>query len=199
MEPSETGAHYDRVALWYRQNVAADYGLAALKRALKFVPARRAALDVGCGSEGRFLGVMKQEGFQAEGMDISSEMVRLVRERHPEVPLYAADICVWELPRQYSLITAWDSTFHLPLDRQEPVLRKLCAGLAPGGVLLFTCGGTEEPGEIAGGFAGEAFEYSTLGVGENLRLLRDCGCACRHLEYDQYPEKHVCVIAQKEP
>jgi SAM-dependent methyltransferase len=197
MEPSETASHYDRVAQWYQNTISKDYGLAQLDRAMKFVPCKGAALDVGCGSEGRFLDALKRQGFTPEGMDISGEMVRLVRKRHPGLTFHTADICTWDLPRKYILITAWDSTFHLPLDRQESVLRKLCAGLETGGILLFTCGGMDEPGEISGGFAGETFDYSSLGVEEFLRLLRECGCTCRHLEFDQHPEKHVYIIAQK--
>ncbi|MGM0632082.1 MAG: hypothetical protein ACQETO_02810 [Pseudomonadota bacterium] len=42
-----------------------------------------------------------------------------------------------------------------------------------------------------------------IGCGANgrfvdlLSLLGTFGCVCRHLEYDQYPEKHLYVIAQK--
>jgi hypothetical protein len=57
--------------------------------------------------------------------------------------------------------------------------------------------GSIGPEEISGGFEGETFDYSTLGVNEFLRLLMEFGCTCKHLEYDQYPENHVYIIAQK--
>ena len=65
------------------------------------------------------------------------------------------------------------------------------------GVLLFTCGGGTAPGEISGSFQGQTFDYSTLDVDEFLRLINELGCSCKHLEYDQYPENHVVIIAQK--
>jgi hypothetical protein len=34
----------------------------------------------------------------------------------------------------------------------------MCAGLAAGGILIFTCGGIEELSEIKGDFRGEDFE-----------------------------------------
>ena len=34
-------------------------------------------------------------------------------------------------------------------------------------------------------------------VDEFLRLLIEFGCTCRHVEYDQFPENHVYIIAQK--
>lgn len=198
MHPSITAASYDRLAQWYDRTVAATYGLAQLQTALKFVKERKGpALDVGCGSTGRFIEELLQKGFLPEGLDASAEMLALARTRHPEVTFHHADICEWTPPRTYQFVSAWDSTFHLPLDQQEPVLRKLCDALAPGGVLFFTCGGTDTPGEITGVMEGEEMGYSTLGVDAFLQVLREQGCLCRHVEYDQYPEQHVYIVAQK--
>lgn len=198
MKPEETGSHYDRIALWWQQqHVDSIYGITALERAIKFVENRSSALDVGCGSSGRFIEVFVKNGFTPTGVDISPEMISLARQHHPNVTFYAADICTWEFPQKYDLISAWDSTFHLPLAQQKPVLQKMCDGLNPKGVVLFTCGGGRGEQEISGGFQGEEFDYSTLGVNEFLRLLSEYGCSCKHLEYDQHPENHVYIIAQR--
>jgi len=198
MKPEETGSHYDRIALWWqKQHVHSTYGIAALERAIKFVENKSTALDVGCGSSGRFIEAFIKNGLAPTGVDISSEMIALARQQHPEVTFYAEDICTWQLPQKYDMISAWDSTFHLPLAEQKPVLRKMCDGLNPKGILLFTCGGGVGPGEISGGFEGQTFDYSTLGVNEFLRIISESGCTCKHLEYDQYPENHVYIIAQK--
>lgn len=196
MDPAQTGSRYDRIALRWQENTPDSYGLEALDRALRFTENRRNALDVGCGSTGRFIRKMEACGFEVHGVDVSAEMVSLSRQRNPTAHFFVADICQWTLPRTYDLITAWDSIFHLPGESHDPVIRKLCAGLNSGGVLLFTCGGGDK-GEVAGSFWGEDFEYSTLGEVEFIRILRECGCLCRHLEYDQWPEKHVHLIAQK--
>jgi SAM-dependent methyltransferase len=198
MKPEETGSHYDRIALWWQErHLDSTYGIATLQRAIKFTENRSTALDVGCGSSGRFIEVLIKHGFTPSGVDVSAAMISLARQRHPDVAFYVADICTWQLPQNYDLISAWDSTFHLPLSEQKPVLKKMCEGLNPNGVLLFTCGGTTGPEEISGGFQGETFDYSTLGVDEFLRLISEFGCTCRHVEYDQFPENHVYIIAQK--
>lgn len=198
MKPEETGLHYDQIALsWQKRHIHSSYGIAALERAIRFVENKSSALDIGCGSSGRFIEVMIQHGFTPTGVDISAGMIALARQRHPEANFYVANICTWNFPRAYDLISAWDSTFHLPLIEQHPVLKKRCHGLNPGGILLFTCGGTLGTEEISGGFEDQSFDYSTLGVNEFLRLLIEFGCTCKHLEYDQYPENHVCIIAQK--
>jgi SAM-dependent methyltransferase len=196
MEPRQTAAHYDRIAGWIQQSTSPTYGLAALRRALAFTAGPGVALDVGCGPTGRFLTVLEEAGFAVEGLDASAEMLALARTRNAGATFHHADICEWEFSRAYDIVTAWDSIFHLPLDRQEPVLRKLCAGLAPGGVLLFTCGGVP-PGEISGEMQGLRFDYSTLGPERNVAILAEEGCLVRHLDFDQWPEGHVVVIAQR--
>jgi SAM-dependent methyltransferase len=198
MQMSDTAARYDQIAQrWQRDQRDSSYGIAQLERAIKFVAPQGFALDVGCGSSGRFIRVLTQHGFQAEGLDISQSMIDLARTLHPEITFYTADICEWEPPQRYSLISAWDSTFHLPIDQQAPVLQKLCRALEANGVLLFTCGGGHTSSEIAGTFHDLDFEYSTLGVDAFLQLLAAHACTCRHLEYDQYPANHVYMIAQR--
>jgi len=196
MTPRETGEHYDRIAGRWQQETSTDYGMSALERALRWVRQPGSALDVGCGSTGRFLQKMLESGFQIEGLDVSAEMIRLSRERVASANYHCADVSEWDPTIAYSLITAWDSTFHLPRELQQPVIEKLAAALEPGGVLLFTCGGGAA-GSISGSFWGEDFDYSTLGVEAFVQHLQAAGCFCRHVEYDQFPENHVVVIAQK--
>lgn len=198
MDPTETGHNYDALAAWWlAQMQDSTYGVAALERALTFVEEGREALDVGCGCEGRFFRALMERHFHCTGLDISGEMIALAARRYPQAVLEVGDICSWRLPQRYDVITAWDSTYHLPLDRQESVLQKLCEGLSRRGVLLFTCGGGEERGSVRGEFGGKSFEYSSLGVPEFARLLWRFGCAIQHMEYDQYPENHVYMIAKK--
>ncbi|MCC3427773.1 MAG: class I SAM-dependent methyltransferase [Microcoleus sp. PH2017_01_SCD_O_A] len=198
MDTEDTAARYDRIAHWWQtQHQDSLYGIPQLERAIQFTHKKQVALDIGCGSSGRFIKVLSEHGFQVEGLDISSEMIDLAKQLHPNIVFYRADICCWNPPKPYSLIVAWDSTFHLPLDMQESVMKKLCNALEPDGVLMFTCGGGHEAGEVSGTFQGQDFEYSTLGVNAFLKILSESQFTSLHLEYDQYPENHVYIIAQK--
>jgi SAM-dependent methyltransferase len=139
-----------------------------------------------------------QHGFQTEGLDISAEMISLARQRHPGLTFHQADISRWSFPHPYDLIVAWDSTWHLPLPLQVPVLETICGNLTAGGVHLFTTIGFDEPGDHGdSGYLGVPLAYSTLGIPRLLELLAKFNCVCRHLEFDQFPEKHLFVIAQK--
>ena len=62
---------------------------------------------------------------------------------------------------------------------------------------IFTTGGLDAPSEKVDSAMGPPMYYSTLGIPHTLRVLSDGGCVCRHLEYDQPPELHLHVIAQK--
>lgn len=198
MTPDQIAATYDDLAEhWDSPGFNRDNGIRQHERALQFLPRTGAALDVGCGSSGRFIDLLLERGFAVEGTDISSQMLARARRRHPGVTFHHADICAWRLPRGYDFITAWDSIWHVPLDRQLDVLRKLLAGLAPEGVMIFTTGGLEVPGEVTNPCLGKPLYHATPGIPAILRTLDASGCACRHLEYDQYPEKHVFIIAQR--
>jgi predicted TPR repeat methyltransferase len=140
---------------------------------------------------------LARHGLRTDGIDPSTAMIGLARDRHPEARLVHADICRWELPRSYDLIVAWDSTWHVPLGQLQPVLTKLCRGLAAGGVLVFTTGGTDVPSEKQDSCMGPPMYHATLGIPKTLQVLAASGCTCRHLEYDQRPEDHVYIIAQK--
>lgn len=198
MDPGEIGRSYDKVAQSWQNLPNKSYGIAQLERAIQFTKNRGHALDIGCGSEGRMIDLLLKHGFKPEGIDVSSQMIALARKKHPDVPFHHADICQWEFPRKYDFISAWDSTWHLPMEMQEPVLEKICNGLAPGGVHLFTTVGFNEPGDHGdSGAMGVPLAYGVLGIPNLLGLLTKFGCVCRHLEYDQHPEKHLYVIAQK--
>ena len=197
MTPTEIAASYDRIAGKWQEPGLQMNGLEAFKRALQFVPDGRFALDVGCGCSGRFVDLLQSRGFTVEGIDISGRMVALARERNPGVRFIHDDICTWKLPRKYDFIAAWDSTWHLPAPEQEPVLQKLCAGLNAGGILIFTTGGLDEPAEKLDSCMGPPMYYSVPGIPNTLGWLARSGCVCRHLEFDQYPEKHLYIIAQK--
>lgn len=198
MTPQQIAASYDAIAdHWDGADFNRANGIAQHERALRFLGRTGAALDVGCGASGRLMDLLLANGFTVEGLDLSTEMLRRARRRHPDLVFHQADICTWALPHAYDFISAWDSIWHVPQARQLPVLRKLLAGLTPGGVLIFTSGGVETAEEVTNPCLGQPLYHAAPGVPALLRTIEEAGCRCRHLEYDQYPEKHVYLIAQR--
>lgn len=197
MHPEETGRSYDQIAEDWLQPHLETNGIRQVERAIAFARNRGHALDVGCGCSGRFEKLLTNNGFEVEGVDISSRMIELARQQFPSVTFHHADISTWKIPRQYDVILAWDSIWHLPLGLQPAVMEKICGALTAGGVFVFTAGGLDEPDEKADSAMGPPVYYSTLGIPQILDLLGRSGCVCRHLEYDQFPKDHLLVIAQK--
>ena len=60
MTPQELGATYDYIApLYQRDMLHSDYGLSALRRAIRYCPIVGDALDVGCGVGGRMIDALQ--------------------------------------------------------------------------------------------------------------------------------------------
>lgn len=198
MQPAEIAGSYDSIAhRWLDPDLAMN-GIRQHEHALRFRAGGGLALDVGCGCNGRFFRLLENHGYDVEGLDVSAQMLALAKARNPGVTFHHADVCEWMPARQYDFITAWDSIWHVPLDRSESVLRRLCGALTPGGVFIWTTGGLDRPEEKLDSSMGPAVYYSVPGIPKTLQTIADAGCVCRHLEYDQLPEKHVFLIAQKE-
>jgi len=198
MSPIEiAGSYRQRADRWNGDAFPREDGIVQHRRAIAFVNAKCRAPDVGCGSSGRIIDLLQSGGFDVEGPDVSRRMIGLAQRRHPDVRFYHADICKWELPGEYDLISAWDSIRHVPLSEQDSVLRKLLRGPAPGGVCMFSMGGLAMPSERAGSSMGPPMYRTTFSGHATLTPPSESGCTCRHPKYDQYPELHLYVIAQK--
>lgn len=61
----------------------------------------------------------------------------------------------------------------------------------------WSAGGLDQAAEHVDAAMGPALYYATLGIPGLIALVYEAGCACRHLEFDQHPEQHLFVIAQR--
>lgn len=200
MQAPSTAAAYDLLAeRWQDGSFDGANGISQHQRALAFIEPEAGAwaLNVGCGCSTRFNPLFRHHGLRIEAVDLSARMVDLARAADPDVVLHHADACDWPLPRSYRFISAWDSIWHVRLEAQAPLMRKLMGALEPGGVFIFSAGGLDEAGEHVDAAMGPGLCYATLGIPGLLALAHEAGCTCRHLEFDQYPEKHLCVIVQR--
>ncbi|MGJ8561411.1 MAG: class I SAM-dependent methyltransferase [Litorimonas sp.] len=197
MMPPDIGQQYDKIAGWWNErHDQSTYGLAQVDRALAFVTTGGKALDVGCGSGGRFVRRLKERDFEVIGVDASMEMITLARANHPDTRFVTANIIDWEADEKFDFILAWDSLFHLPLEHQVPVLSKLCGLLSKNGLLIHTFG-NDKGGDHTDQWRGQTFRYSSIGITRNIEVLHDKGLSLLHLELDQFPENHVYAISQK--
>jgi SAM-dependent methyltransferase len=200
MDSSAIASAYNQIAeRWLNDRFSQSNGIPQHEQALRFLQGGSGgwALNVGCGCNTRFNALMRDHGMHIEAIDVSERMLALAREADPGVLLHHADISVWRLQRTYRFISAWDSIWHVRLEEQRPVMLKLMHALEPGGVFIFSAGGLDAEDEHVDSTMGPEVYYSTLGIPGLLGVIEEAGCVCRHLEFDQYPQKHLYIVAQR--
>jgi len=75
---------YNQNAQKYAESVEAYASLDEIDEFVALLPSRAQVLDAGCGS-GRDTGLLQARGVQAIGLDLSSGLIRVAKERHPGI------------------------------------------------------------------------------------------------------------------
>jgi len=111
-----------------------DYNIAEsrLAKIKKYKPSGR-LLDVGC-SNGAFVKRANEYGYEAEGVEVSSDVIELVQRVNP-VKIHCGEVSALNLPpKSFDVITLHDVMEHYYYPRQEIfLLRDL---MKPGGILV---------------------------------------------------------------
>ncbi len=85
-------ATYNKIADVYTNQYFKDLtDIPHIDKFLERLPGGAKILDIGCGS-GQFSKYMISKGFKAEGIDLSSEMVKVAKERVPEAEFGVGDM-----------------------------------------------------------------------------------------------------------
>lgn len=130
-------SNFDYVGFEYRFRGDPEFILQTLKdRYLKLVRNHPPVLDIGCG-RGELLDVLKQEGVQAEGVDLDTEMVVEARARGLEVAQAdAVGFLRGRDEKSFGSMIAIHVVEHLELDYLVEFLALAVSRLRPGGVLI---------------------------------------------------------------
>lgn len=96
------------------------------------------AMDLGCGT-GVLCRILREAGIRADGMDLSSGMIRIARENDPEGTYHVADMVRFLPDERYDLVTCTgDALNHIPersdIDR---IFGNVYEFMNPGGYFLF--------------------------------------------------------------
>lgn len=136
-----------------------------LRRVSELVAAPGRVLDVGCGSSEPIARYFIERGYTLTGYDFSEEMLSIGRSRFPEMEWIHGDMREMNLSREFEIVVAWDSLFHLAPADQRRMFPKLRDHLRSGGVLLFTSG-TREGSSVGGDMFGDALFHGSLSTAE---------------------------------
>jgi SAM-dependent methyltransferase len=107
----------------------------------RLVPVGARVLDAGCGT-GRVAVRLSELGYDCSGVDLDEDMLRVAKERGPNVPWVAADLASPDLgtslgTASYDLVVAAGNVFPFLAEGTEAaVVANLAALLRPGGLLV---------------------------------------------------------------
>jgi ubiquinone/menaquinone biosynthesis C-methylase UbiE len=195
--------------------VAEDYA-AAFADELDHKPADRALLesyagavsgsvfDVGCGPAGHITRFLADRGVSVTGVDLSSQVIKVARTRHPDLVFEVADLR--ELPAADASLgglVAFYSVVHLRRPDLPAAFTEFARVLAPGGLLLIGMhGGTGEIGADDWFDRGVTTKVTLVEPEELAGLVRAAGFTVaeqhRREPYEsEYPTPRLYVLARR--
>jgi len=180
ISPDEIGRRYNQIAHLFEQKRSLTIGTDYANKFLHLLfshsqrPDSCTILDIGCGTGIPLTRLLASSGAQVIGLDISSKMIEKARANVPNASFIVGDIVTIRFETKFEGMFAWDSLFHLPLARQEEVIRKIVGWLDTNGVFLFTAGGNY--GELVSEMFGVTFYYSSLSAEQYENILSEENC-----------------------
>ena len=98
----------------------------------------KTSMDLACGT-GVLCELLLEHGIRSAGMDFSSGMIGIARNRNPHIPYEVADMTTYCPNKQFDLVTCTgDAVNHIAsLSDVEKIFRNVYQYLAPGGYFVF--------------------------------------------------------------
>ena len=125
------------------------------------LPAGASVLDIGCGTGYPIDWYLCSKGFAVTGIDPAERMLeKAVGMELPGAKFFHTDLFAFETSERFDAAVAFDSLFHIPLERQKDIYGKVAGLLKPGALFLFSHG--KQTGSVSGNMFGQPFASSAL-------------------------------------
>lgn len=165
----------------------------------KLLGANSYILDLGCGTGYPNINYLSSKNHKVHGIDISEEMLNYaINSSYIDTTYELTNFLDFNHDKLFDGVIAFDSLFHLPIDKHEEAFIKVSKLLKPGGYFFFTHG--KRKSTVVGHMYDKEFLYSTLNSDEMIQILIDNGFEITEsvLDYrDQYGHRELIVIARK--
>lgn len=145
-----------------------------LERFARMLSPHAEVLDLGCGGGEPIARFLVDNGYRVTGVDSSTTLINLARTRFARHTWIEADMMRFGGDSgAYDGIVAWCSLFHLEVERQEKLIRRMGVWLRKGGVALFNTGPANTV--AIGEFEGEELYHASLSPAEYRAILAESG------------------------
>ena len=132
-----------------------------IARFADLLPKGARILDVGCGTGYPISGYLSENGFSVIGIDPAEQMLEKAENlRLENAEFHLCDLFSYETQEKFGAVIAFDSVFHIPMDKQAQIYPKIACLLTPGGLFLFT--GGKKAGDVKGQMFDQEFHYGAL-------------------------------------
>jgi len=163
---------YDKMFNWFDEHRSRDlFEKPYLELAISHLKHDAKILDLGCGMGEPIGKYFIDKGYQLTGIDGSSKLIDLAKNRFPKGQFMVGDMREINLSEKFDLVIAWNSFFHLSKDDQPLMFKIFEEHLNSGGILMFTSGPSE--GEVWSDNGGEMLYHASLSPEEYKKLLAE--------------------------
>jgi SAM-dependent methyltransferase len=144
-----------------------------LDKFTSLLPDKASILDIGCGSAEPIAHYFIESGYDVTGVDASSSLIDLCRQRFPQNHWHIADMRQLALWKRFDGLIAWHSLFHLTSQDQQALFDVFDRHASDSATLMFTAG--PDHGETIGSLFGTPLYHASLSFEEYEALLGERG------------------------
>lgn len=166
------------------------------------MPPGSTIIDAGCGTGRPMAEYATARGYRLIGIDQSEALLAKARERFPAQQWIHAALEDYPFGERVAGVILWDALFHIPRERHAMILRRIAACLGPGGRLMLTIGGSEQP-SFTDSMFGREFFYDSFAPPTVLAMLDEVNFVVLIGEYMNLPtggrdKGRYAIVARKE-
>ena len=143
-------------------------------RFIKSMPGSANVLDLGCGTGYPIAKKLCDQEFSVVGVDCSKKLLEIATKNTPDATLIYGDIGIFHTEKRFNGVVLWDVVFHIPRKNHENILRNIYTFLHPGGLLIVSSGGSENP-PFTDTMFGVEFFYDAHAPENLLSLCKEIG------------------------
>lgn len=100
----------------------------------------KSAIDLGCGN-GKLTAILKSNGLNVTGIDISEQMLEIARKEHPGINFICTDATDFSIEKKVDVIFSKGMIHWVKTEMQDSMLSCISAALKKGGQFVFETGG----------------------------------------------------------